>query len=377
MTNRATHKPASCCQESAAYEEAVFCGECAKTIHRCMSFKDCGGVRDDYGLCNICVDPRLQIDAGAVIATQIGAGVALPISIANTSPINRPLYVKALWSREGNGAWRQEKLEWLRLDQGTVKPATITIDELSRAGSQEIKIRIAVSTRQNWREESFVFSTGFTIMIASEKQGPVTNIKVDGTGHALMYNGDKRADDPEHKLMAYDLALNRMELAELELGYRGLDTDTIIHHTAEFLWQGFAPSDICDNGPIITPDGILEVGRDQLRSNGGGGDIRLLAEDQDGQVDMPTSGLMSRRHFKLYIECDRLMLRVTGRNGLAVNGTDYPNEETIRLKHGDTISPIRKYPEALSIQVKFEKEHNEVKRVIMRRTPVSRRDMDL
>jgi len=273
MTNGATHKQASCCQESAAYEEAVFCSECGKTIHRCMSFKDCGGVRDDYGLCGVCVDPHLQIDAGAVIATQVGAGVALPISIANMSPIKRPLYVKALWSREGNGAWREEKLEWLRLDQGTVRPATITIDELSRAGSQEIKIRIAVSTRQNWREESFVFSTGFTMMVAFEKQGSVTNITVDGTGHALMYNNDQKADDSDHKLaaMAYDLTLNRMELAELELGLRGLDTDNVIHHNAEFLWQGFAPRDICENGPILTPDGILVVGRDHVRSDGGGG----------------------------------------------------------------------------------------------------------
>jgi len=71
------------------------------------------------------------------------------------------------------------------------------------------------------------------------------------------------------------------------------------------------------------------------------------------------------------------MLRVTGQNGLAINGTDYPAEETVMLRHGDTISPIRKYPNVLGIVVKFEKEHNEIKRVIMRRVPISQRELEL
>ena len=140
----ATQTP--CCYTSAMEADATFCGECGKTLMRCMAVEECGGLLDDHGLCTVCVSPSVQIDAGATIAAKVGGAVAVPLSISNRSVVGRPLFVTGIWSREGGGEWRlAEHGMGTPGEAGETRPISITANELERAGAHNIEILIAIS----------------------------------------------------------------------------------------------------------------------------------------------------------------------------------------------------------------------------------------
>ena len=120
--------------------------------------------------------------------------------------------------------------------------------------------------------------------------------------------------------------------------------------------------------PILTRNGLLAFGRARTKGEGAG-DVRLVVEGRDGQPDEDLSRLLSRRHFELYIENDRLVLRVTGSNGVRVNGDAYGKDKSVALKDGDCIAPIVDAPDRLAVAVRFSCELDRVSAITLTRQP--------
>lgn len=365
---------AECCYQSALDRQATFCGDCGKPLLRCMASEECGGLLDDRGLCTVCVAPYLQVDAGALTAAKVGSSVALPMSLGNMSGVGRPLFVTGLWSREGNGEWRQEQIGWERLDAGEARPVNILARQIEKAGAHSLQLLVALASRWRWRQENFAFTANLTLMVDdnSAEAGPVVNIGGQSAGHGnTVYISGKGDNRPkvQRSEEAVPLSLVRAEREERRLGLRGLDADTWIPRNAELSWTGFPEEDAPFAGPIMSQDGVLAIGRSRLRRHGGEGDARLLVFTPAGELDEAQSRLISRRHFELYIECDRLVLRVTSGSGLRVNGKALAEGKTIHLADGDVIAPIVSAPEALGLQIRFRSEHGSTRQISVQRLP--------
>jgi hypothetical protein len=363
---------AECCYTSALHAEATFCGDCGKPLIRCMAVEECGGLLDDNGLCTVCVAPYMQVDAGALTAAKVGGAVALPISVANLSTVGRPLLVTGLWSREGSGAWKEEDIGWERLAAGETRPISIVADEIEKVGAHSLQIMIGLSSRWRWRQENFVFLAHLTLMVEdpSAEKGPVVNIGGQSAGHGntvyISGKNDKKADK-ETTVEAMRLTMVRAERDERRLGLRGLDAASWVPRQAEFVWQGFAKGDAPHNGPILAPDGVLAAGRSRTRNQDGDGDLRILAEKPDGGIDEDLSRTISRRHFELYIESDRLMLRVNGSRGIRVNGTAHGEGKVVQIFDGDVVAPIVSAAQRLVLKFALQSEHGSVRRIVVQR----------
>ncbi len=363
---------AECCYTSALHKDATFCGECGKPLIRCMAVEECGGLLDDHGLCTVCVAPYIQIDAGALTAAKVGGAVALPISVANLSAVGRPLLVTGLWSREASGAWKQEEIGWERLAAGETRPISIVADEIEKAGAHSLQIMLGLSSRWRWRQENYAFVAQLTLMVEdpSAEKAPVVNIGGQSAGHGnLVYISGKGETKVarETSAEATRLSLVRAEREERRLGLRGIDAGNWVPRHAEFVWQGFAKGDAPHNGPILAPDGVLAAGRSRTRFQNGDGDLRLLADNPAGGIDEELSRTISRRHFELYIESDRLMLRVNASRGLRVNADAYGEGKIIQLSDGDVIAPIVSAAQRLALRFTLQSEHGSVRRIIVQR----------
>ena len=369
---------APCCYTAAMDPSATYCGECGTPLIRCMAFEECGGLLDTRGKCTVCVAPQLQIEAGAMKEARVGGAVALPLSVTNASAIGRPLYVTALYSREGGGQWREAELSWERLHAAEQRPVTLRAETLERTGVHSIEILMAVANRWRWREERYAFTGTITLDITddSASAGPVVNIGGESAGHGntVYIAGQSTADDTAARTKtAIPLKLTRAERDERRLGLRGLGETGWIPRDVVLAWKGFPETETPLDGPILTSDGLLAAGRSRSRREGGLGDLRLLPETGKGAIDEDAARLISRRHFELYVECDRLILRVTGGGGVRVNGEAYGRDKTVVLHDGDTIAPLVEAPDALKLKTRFQAEHGRVGRVTFSRHPASQR----
>ncbi len=361
-----------CCYTSALQKDATFCGDCGKRLVRCMAAEECGGLLDDNGLCTVCVAPYLQVDAGALTAARVGGAVALPMSLANLSAVGRPLFVTGLWSREAAGEWKEEAVGWERLNAGESRPITVVADEIEKAGAHSLQVLVGIASRWRWRQENFAFTAQITLMVEdpSSEKAPVVNIGGQSAGHGnLVYISGKNEQKATREVAAEALRLQmvRAERDERRLGLRGVNSNLSVPRRADIRWQGFAKGDAPLNGPILTPDGVLAAGRLRTRAQGGEGDLRLLVETPDGGMNEEISRMISRRHFELYIESDRLMLRVNGSGGVRINGEAYGEGKAISLCDGDTIAPIVSRPKDIVLKITFQSEHGSVRNIIVQR----------
>lgn len=367
-----------CCYASAVDLSATFCAVCGKPLLRCMAFEECGGLVDDVGLCTICVAPHVQLTPGAMMTAHVGGEIALPFDLANLSAVGRPLFVTGLWSREGRDDWRPERLDWERLDAGSRAAASVTATKIERAGAHKIDIMVSVATRWRWRQEQWAFATHVLLTIDDDDDkadGPVVQISGENIGHGNLINisGQVGGDEREGRRTteAIDLRMQRLDIAERDLGLRGMAGNLRVPRNTPIFFAGFAKADRpVDGKPILTPNGLLAFGR--ARTGGeAAGDVRLIATRSDGSLDEDLSRMISRRHFELYIENDRLVLRVTGDNGVRVNGDAYGPDKTVVLKDGDRIAPIVEQPDRLAIDVRFSCELNRVSAITLTRHPKS------
>lgn len=343
-----------------------------------MAFQECGGLVGEDGLCEVCVAPHLQIIPGATMNAPVGGSVALPFDLYNASSVDRPLLVTGLWSRE-KGDWRKERLGWEQLDPGERAPASVTAREFDRAGLHEVEIMWTVATRWRAREESFAFSTRVLLTIPSDQSGagPVVQIssenEMNGNVIQITDNSGRSGRDEGKVVSAIDMNIQRLDREERRLGLRGIGEDLRVPRSATFSFSGFGPKETPPPGlPVLTPDAVLAFGRSRTRLEGGEGDVRLLIENDEGKLDDELSQMVSRRHFELYVENDRLMLHVSGSNGLRINGEAFGVDKVVQLKDGDVIAPVLKVPKALSLTVRFAREFDQVCTIALARTPAFR-----
>jgi hypothetical protein len=375
---RRLRTPRECCYRSiAADASGLFCAECGQPLARCMAFAECGGLVGDDALCHVCVNPHLQIIPGATMNAPVGGSVALPFDLYNGSRVDRPLLVTGLWSRE-KGDWRQERLGWEQLDPGARAPASVTAREFDRAGLHEVEIMWTVATRWRARQEDFAFSTRVLLTIADEKSaaGAVVQIssenEMNGNVIQITDNSGRGARDEGKVISAIDMNIQRLDREERRLGLRGMAGDLRVPRSATFDFAGFAPGETPPAGlPILSQDATLVFGRARTRQEDGEGDVRLLVRHPDGSVDEEASQMISRRHFEIYVENDQLVLRVSGSNGLRVNGTAYGADKLVELDDGDVIAPLVKLPDALALTVRFAREFESVSAITLARTPAA------
>ncbi|WP_419808617.1 FHA domain-containing protein [Sphingomonas sp.] len=373
---RRLRSPRDCCFDSVrADPAALFCATCGQPLARCMAHADCGGLVGEDGLCHVCVAPHLQIIPGATMNAPIGGSVALPFDLYNSSTVDRPLLVTGLWSRE-KGEWRKERLGWEQLDPNTRAPASVIAREFDRAGLHEIEIMWAVATRWRSREENFAFSTRVLLNIAGDKdeKGPVVQIssenEMNGNVIQITDNSGRTGKDDGKVVSAIDMNIQRLDLEERRLGLRGMGEDLRVLRSATFAFRGYGDKEAPASGlPVLTSDAVLAFGRSRTRADGGDNDVRLLVTDRGGKLDEELSQMISRRHFELYVENDRLMLRVTGSNGIRVNGQPQAANATVRLNDGDVIAPVAKAADALALSVRFTREFDQVCTVTLAREP--------
>ncbi|QDZ08775.1 FHA domain-containing protein [Sphingomonas panacisoli] len=377
MAMKRLRSPKDCCVAAVRKDpEAAFCEECGQPLARCMAFAECGGLVGDDGLCHVCVDPHLQIIPGATMNAPIGGSVALPFDLYNSSTIDRPLFVTGLWSRE-KGDWREERLGWETLDPGTRAPASVTAQEFDRAGLHEVEIMWTVATRWRARQENFAFSSRVLLNVAGESAGaagPVVQISsenaMNGNVIQITDNTSRGSKDDGKVVSAIDMNIHRLDVEERRLGLRGITEDLRVPRSVAFRFAGFGKQQTpALELPISTPDGILAFGRSKTRAAGGEGDVHLTVVDQSGATDTDQSLQLSRRHFELYVENDRLMLRASGSNGLRINGSALGPDKIVPLNDGDVIEPLVKAPGALKLAVRFAREFDRVSLVTVTRTP--------
>lgn len=376
MALKRLRSPKDCCVAAVGKDqEAAFCEECGQPLARCMAFAECGGLVGDDGLCHICVDPHLQIIPGATMNAPVGGSVALPFDLFNSSTIDRPLFVTGLWSRE-KGDWREERLGWETLDPGTRAPASVTAQEFDRAGLHEVEIMWTVATRWRSRQENFAFSSRVLLNIAGESAGsagPVVQISSENAmnGNVIQITDNTtRGKDDGRVVSAIDMNIHRLDVEERRMGLRGITEDLRVPRSVAFRFTGFGKKQTpALELPISTPDGILAFGRSKARADGGDGDVNLVVTDPGGTVDTDQSLQLSRRHFEIYVENDRLILRASGSNGLRVNGSALGPDKTVPLQDGDIIEPLVKSPGALKLAVRFTREFDRVSLVTVTRTP--------
>lgn len=359
-----------CCVRSALDVDAAYCDDCGRPLIRCMAHSECGGLLDANGMCPICVNLELSLDAGAASTVREGGRLALPLVIRNASSVGRPIFVKGLWIKEDDGALREIKLPFQRLDPQASANAGVRTSTLDYAGVHQVDLLVAAATRYQWREEQYVFASYILFPVESRNPGgPSTTINVNaeavGAGFTV-YNPTRIEAERAAGSMAASSPLGlktiHADLAERDLAIRGYDNRVQVPRSVRLVWRGFEKGTAPFDGPIVKPSGLLLAGRNSVSA---GNDLCLRVDEDALTVTI------SRLLFSLYTESGRFMLRVDGQYGVRINDASHDRTEMVELRHGDLIQPLRKHPEALGISVHFETEHGTVRQIILTRQPAA------
>lgn len=347
--------------------EAGFCNECGNPLLRCAAFQKCGGLLEANGCCPCCFAPEMHLEADCLRQATIGGSLTIPMNISNASPTKRAVFVEGLWVREGSGEWEKCDLSWELLEAGSAKPVSITASSLDRAGTHRIEIMVALSSRWQWRKEVFAFTTGLEISVEAEKDVVVQqniHYAADTPQTGATIYAPVRVTSEKNALVAdsrsQKLPLTRAGVNERRFGFRGTKDEHIVRRDAQFRWRSFPKFATPSDGMIVTAESLLNFGRSRTKQQDGTTDVRLLAVQQDGTLDEAASREISRDHFCIWIENDRLMLRVNSNSGAWVDGEVYPRGQIVQLNHGSRFSPLKTNQQRLMLGVRFEVEHNDI-----------------
>lgn len=372
-----------CCEAHAGEDDAIFCGECGRTLMRCMAHAECGGIVDEDGLCSKCVQPTLLLNAGAALEVKAGGALVLPLIFANASP-RRPLFITHVWVREGQEKPRPVDVAWERLDGGASNPLWVQTGALATSGRHRVELIFAAASRYRWREERFVFVSNLELNV-EQGGGLVINQTIhasgEGAGSDTIYAPIRLETNGEQARAATTLepaplALVRGERLERDLGVRGYSggkmDKSVVSRAAAFTWRGFASGEAPSRaGPIGTLDATLALGRSKPRSQGGEGDVQLLIREKNGALDEQLSLAVSRRHIDLFIQSGRLCLRAAAEAGLMINERRVMRDGVEPLENGDVIRILPKHPDALALELRMRAHHGVVEEVSITRIPMT------
>ena len=372
LTSKASASPIrQCCARSALNMDAAFCDECGRAILRCMAHAECGSLLDDFGLCHVCVDLEVSLDAGAASSVREGGKLALPLVLRNSSGVGRPLFVTGLWIKEDDGALRPVPLPFERIEPQSQASVSVRTDTLDHAGMHQVDVFISVATRYQWRQEQFIFASYVLFPVESKDPGgpsTIVNVNADQVGAGFtVYNPTRieadRAKGVVTEIAPVPLKVIRADAAERNLNVRGYDDGMQVPRGVAIAWRGFDKDEAPSDGPIVNSSGLLLAGRNS-REAGNDLSLRLGVGKRSEALLMSISRLL----FSLYTESGQFMLRVEGQYGLRVNNTSFERTQNVRLSSGDIIQPLRKQPKQFEIKVGFEEEHGVVTRIVLTRT---------
>ncbi len=374
QSNSHTTHGRACCFKASLDRNATFCDTCGAPLMRCMATDECGGLLDETGRCPVCVVPEISLDAGSASSIRVGGTLALPLIVTNASPVGRPLFIEEMWIKGDESELRKIDLPFQRLNSGATGEVGLRTGVLETEGLHRFDIIVVVATRYLWREERYAFTTSIAIPVDPEGPAEIVqnyNIQADAIGAGMtIYNPTRIQQEREAGIATHaepiPLTLRRADTLERSLGHRGYEGTYAVPRSTSLVWQGFDKGQAPLDGPIRTVSGVLSVGRASNSPEGGLNDVRLVI-GQDGKVDEAASVHISRRHFQLFIQNDRLKLRVESQNGLRINGETHRRGTVLILNDGDIIHPLVRQPDAVSVSVHFEIQHDEVDRIVLRR----------
>jgi hypothetical protein len=355
-----------CCYRAALNQSNGYCTECGGPLLRCIAFEECGGLLSQAGHCEVCVAPRLLLTPDSVLETTVGGTLVLNLELQNMASVPRPLFVKSVRAREQQGDWQSVDLPWDRLEAGTSAPFSVKADELKKAGTHEVELLIAVASRFQWREEVVAFSGRITIQVEDAKPVSVQQNIYNTAGESqtgvtivptLRINNQDQRRETSSNTTPSEIALTRASVLETQFGLRGTGGNRV-RRDARFSWVGFEPGNSPASGPIVAADSLVKFGRSRTQLQNGPNDVRLLAF-ADGTVDEETSRSISRHHFNVYIENDRLMLQAIGA-AVRIDDFTLPRGEAKELAPNCLVHPSLTSPDAVSLQFEFEAQHEEV-----------------
>jgi hypothetical protein len=379
------HLRPKCCRATAASSpDAAFCDQCGSAILRCAAYDECGGLVDATGFCPSCFNLELFLDAGAVRQAKVGSSMALPLIVRNAGKHDRALFITELWVRQGTGERVRQQLPWERINAGQSAPWTVQTQPLDQEGRQNFEVILVAASRTRWREEKFALAANMEIGVEDDGQVVINQTinvqggEVAGAGHTvyapIRIDGDSRRAEAAASNRPAPLALTRADGFERDHGLRGTPQGRV-DRTVRLEWKGFAADEAGPAGPILTPDGMLALGRSRLKSRGGVNDVRLLVRDTAGRLDETLSEEVSRRHIDLFVQNGALCVRASGQAGLRVTDQGLRQGEVVALADGDRIFVLPRRATAVALDVRFEAHHGVVEQVTFTRVPAAPRDV--
>lgn len=360
-----------CCYQQSLDASASFCGDCGSVLLRCMATADCKGLVNEDGFCSICVAPQLYLDKGAVREVRVGGAVVLPLLFRNAAPAGRPIFISNLCLREGRGDRRLQELPWERLESGVALPWSAQSSSMEHTGRMKLEISFQVATRYRWRQERFLFVAELDIEAAAGGSIVINqNIHADNGATAFApIRLSPQSDESSASLEPVPLVLVRADALERAEGIRGERGGAVVSRAARLIWKGFAPSEAPSDGPIMSTDGLLALGRAPARKQGGTSDVQLLVRDSDGNLDETSSGRISRHHADLFMQDGRLLLHAAGQTGLCLGDRIIERNSVTALKDGDVIRVLPREPGAISLTVSMKAHNGVVDEIVVKRSP--------
>src|SRR5262249_43528821 len=149
----------------------------------------------------------------------------------------------------------------------------------------------------------------------------------------IRIDGDTRRAEADATTRPAPLALTRADGFERDHGLRGTPEGRV-DRTVRLEWKGFAADEAGPSGPILTPDGMLALGRPRVKWGGGVNEVRLLGRDAAGRLDEAVSEEISRRHIDLFVQNGALCVRASGQAGLRVTDQGLRQGEVVALSDG-------------------------------------------
>lgn len=336
---------------------------------------------DASGFCPSCFNLELYLDSGAARRAKVGAAMTLPLIVANAGAHGRALFITEFWVRQGAGERKQQELPWERLDAGQSAPWTLQTQPLQQTGRQGLEVILVAASRSRWREEIFAVAANLEIGVEDDGKVVVNQTihvaggETAGAGHTvyapIRIEGEDRGrgDQDSATTAPSPLALTRADGFERARGLRGDPQVGRVDRTVRLAWKGFSSDEAGPPGPILTPDGLLALGRSRIKSRGGVNDARLVVRDAGGALNAALSEEISRRHFDLFVQNGALCVRAAGQSGLRVGDQGLRQGEVASLSDGERIVVLPKHPQALAIDVRFETHHGVVEQVTLTRQP--------
>jgi hypothetical protein len=169
----------------------------------------------------------------------------------------------------GREDWRREAARLGAARRGARGSASVTATRIERAGTHKIDIMVTVATRWRWRQENWAFATSVLLSVKDDDDkagGPVVQISGENIGHGNLINisgqvgGDAHEDSRITK--AIDLPMQRLDVAERDLGLRGMEGNLRVPRNTPVTFAGFGKGEHPPSGkPIATMNGLVAFGR--------------------------------------------------------------------------------------------------------------------